>query len=205
MPGGRSYVTIQATVAMRKLLAATGLLAGTAVLGIDFVACTVGVSGEGSSPGDASLDVGADVHLSDAGPPSDSGGDAALDASDAGAQMSSCSEQNCGGACCGGTCMPRACGPCDAGPYFCLFHKNGANGYCTSDCSGCHPDDAAAGVECFTCASGTPVGSCAESANDCPQDLQAGACPCPDNDAGECPGATQVCTSVNGHSVCLTP
>lgn len=200
---------------MRVLFLAASF--GTSVvvlgLGMGLGACKLGVSGENVAPSDASVDADAlavpDANHSDGNRPADANADTgddgpAVDASDA---SSACNDQNCGGACCGDQCVPRDCAGCNAGSLFCPFHAGiaNSNGYCGTDCSGCNAGGTAEHTTCFSCASGTPVGSCAANSADCPQDLDGGACPCPSGDAGECPGAGQTCTTVDGHSVCLTP
>jgi hypothetical protein len=114
----------------------------------------------------------------------------------------SCNAESCGGACCENQCVPRTCAGCMSGAAFCPYNPNvqSPNGYCTSNCSGCAAAGHAA-VTCFSCSLGTPAVSCHSNGSKCPQDLDAGACPCPSGDASQCPGASQVCTQ----GVCITP
>ena len=114
---------------------------------------------------------------------------------------------NCGGACCGDQCVVRYCPDCDAGAILCPYSlsSQGSNGYCIGSCSMCAPNGTPAPVTCYTCGSGITLGSCGASTGDCPQTASAGACPCPSQDAGECPGETQVCMMVDGRPICITP
>ncbi len=103
--------------------------------------------------------------------------------------------------------MVRYCPNCDAGVILCPYAlaTQGSNGYCIGACSMCTPNGTPAPVTCYACGGGIALRSCAASASDCPQTLATGACPCPSQNAGDCPGATQVCQMVDGEFICVTP
>jgi hypothetical protein len=187
---------------------------------LELFACGTDLNGEGpalpdGSVADAGNDVvaadaqpdifGADVVQTDAAPRDSAGEDVAGDAGLEAQPPPTCG--SCGGACCGDQCVFRYCPNCSTGAIFCPYDLGvqDSNGYCIGACSACAPGGTPALVTCYTCGGGITLGSCAASASDCPQTLSNGACACPEQDAGQCPGANQVCTSVNGQYVCLTP
>ena len=173
-------------------------------------ACTVGTNGTATIIGDASEeDGGTDtgevatdaamdvtVRMEDVVTPVEATTDAPSETSvaDTGSDAPTCTAANCGGACCGNRCVPRSCAGCDVGTLFCPYSFNvpNSNGQCLATCSTCQTDGKPTNVGCFSCATGSPLGSCTTTATACPADTDSGACSC-SGDAGSCPGSTQVC------------
>jgi hypothetical protein len=197
---------------MRRLTVGLACYFGLAVAAAGFLACSIQNNGIAVTADASVADLGDVAHVVDA-PDAGVLPDVAVDAkAEAAADVQAdvqevpqptCTEQSCGGACCGGQCIPRTCGGCDAGGIFCPFHAGTGdfNGYCVSDCVSCDAGGIAADITCFSCAGAGLAGRCALNSNECLSALDAGACPCGSGDAGECPGATQVCAS---GSSCLT-
>ncbi len=129
----------------------------------------------------------------------DDDGAEALDASDSGPDAGPCSGVLCNGACVDAS----SCVACFGSPLFCA-----SSGTCGSRCAACP----GLPIQCFDCDSNrlNPVATCQ------PQDASAYClnsdiypryhCGCPDDDAGECPGTTQTCTtySILTGNVCQT-
>ncbi len=174
-------------------------------------ACTVGTNGTAMITGDASVaDGGTDagaldetpaatdvtVPMEDVVTPVEATTDAPSETSvaDTGTDAPTCTALNCGGACCGNRCVPRSCAGCQIGTLFCPYSSTvpNSNGQCLGSCASCVVDGTAMNAACFSCASGSPIGSCATTATSCPADTDSGACSC-SSDAGSCPGSTQVC------------
>lgn len=149
------------------------------------------VTDAGGHEGGADADAGSrDAGPPDAGPP------------DAGP---------CTGVLCNGQCLPD-CRSCTGAPLLC-----GLTGACVSTCAGCQDAGATAmPIECFACDSNhqNPIGTCqpADAGSYCLSgdylgQYQGGSgyqCGC--NEAGACPGATQVCIPLGNYNAefCLT-
>jgi hypothetical protein len=172
---------------------AIALCCGVAAAFAEVAGCGLNAGGAATASADASLDQTAPV---DAAPidalvdqATDAGSDQAADAppeaeaTDCGALLS-----------CNGACV-SSCAACDGGIVLCTATRS-----CASDCTVCAPFGL--GVTCYSC-SGAPSGFCAGNVSACPNDTNAGACPCASSDAGDCPGATQICTG-GGSPLCKT-
>jgi hypothetical protein len=180
-------------------------------------ACSVDTNGAAPEPNEASVDGAttdstADAMASaDAVEPREATTEAStvppLDAGDASieAGATKCSASNCGGACCGDKCV-ASCQGCASGSLFCPFSTtiSNSNGECVASCSSCQALGTDGGVACFSCGAGGTQGSCAATIDRCAADTTAGACPCA-ADAGNCPGATQVCVVNDGGTGACVP
>jgi hypothetical protein len=165
------------------------------------VACQLSQGGLGggwdAGPLDATGETGGDT---DATTPGDA---ATIDGGDGASTEGGCTPQTCGGACCGDTCLPRSCAGCATGGLFCPSPGVTSGGTCVASCGSCTTFGDAA--SCYACADAGLTASCAASSTTCPADLDAGACVCPSGTAEECPGPDQVCSTVGGALVCLSP
>jgi hypothetical protein len=209
-------------VSMQKLTLER-LVLGFWVLGGGYVAgCTVGTNGtspvadamvDSSMDGvveEAAVDASTDVTVpKDVAVPPEAANDGPDETSvpDAKSDAPTCTAMNCGGACCGSRCVARSCAGCEVGALFCPYSSTvpNSNGQCLASCSSCQVDGTATNIACFSCGSGSPIGTCQTTVAACPADTDGGACLCsPDagnaGDAGTCPNSTQVC---KGHA-CLT-
>jgi hypothetical protein len=148
------------------------------------------------APHDVAIDQSSDAEPSDADP-SDAGPvDAPVDAPVDSAPPVDSGPADCGSLfTCNGACVSTCVG-CEAGLVLCT-----ATRACGSDCTSCVPFGF--GVPCYSCAIGSAAGICAATSSNCPNDTAGGACACSGGDAGECPGATQICSG-GGTPVCKT-
>jgi hypothetical protein len=157
---------------------ATAIVGCSALLGIDkeYVEADAGApSADATLPDDAFAETGTDSLAS-----SDGGSDAPQDGLGV---DSGCAGHVCDGVCLAGT----SCAGCAQGAIFCS-----ATHACVSTCTACP----AAGIECWSCATATPVGTCEPTATAYCFGAGYTHCSCPgDGGASLCPGATQTCAS----------
>ncbi len=172
------------------------------LLGVFWInACSVDTNGAAPEPSDAAADSAvtdgsgdSTVPKEDVVAPLEAAADAPHETStlDGGhaPDAAGCDPSNCAGACCGDECVDRSCAGCNMGTLFCPFSTTvpNSNGQCISSCSTCSVVATDGGVPCFSCANGSPVGTCAATIDQCPTDTNRGACPCSSGDAGELSG-----------------
>jgi hypothetical protein len=179
-------------------------------------ACSVGVSG--SAP--ESSDGGDDATASEAGLPSDAGpADARADTGvDSGRLKDSgtdsgdgAADAGCPGVICNGQCTTADdCAGCSGAPLLCAPKHA-----CVSSCGTCGDSaDASLPIECFACDTThqNPIGTCNPDAPTtyCLAGTYFGTyhggagyrCACADGEAGACPGANQVCTTLGSLELC---
>ena len=168
-----------------------------------------GLGSLGTAPEEAGTgDAGSDVTVADTGS-RDAGMDVAETGSDASQDVDAAdgSPDACSGVLCNGACV-GSCQSCPGAHVLCK-----TTGKCAGDCAGCVDRP----IECFSCDMNhqNPLGTC-EPADDasvyCLSGAYAGTyvdggagyhCAC--DDAGECPGATEVCGAELGiGAFCLT-
>jgi hypothetical protein len=189
----------------RGYVLAVAMVTAASLAGVG--ACSVGVSGQGPSV----VDAGADAATLDSSVILDSGlpdvGVATRDAAgDAGVP--------CTGVLCNGHCLEaNDCSSCTGAPLLCAS----SHPACVNSCSGCSDtSDQALPIECYACdvQHENPIGTCASASGSayCLSgnyfgSYEGGAgyhCGCPSGDAGECPGSSQVCTTIGSAALCVT-
>jgi hypothetical protein len=172
-------------------------------------ACSVGVSGQGT----AAVDGGSDAAIHDSSTPLDAAHDVGVAQPDAGADVADTGAP-CTGVLCNGQCLAaNDCSSCNGSPLLCAS----SHPTCVDSCSSCSDtNDQPLPVECYACdvQHANPIGACAPATGSayCLSgnyfgSYQGGAgyhCGCPSGDAGECPGSTQVCTTIGAAALCVT-
>jgi hypothetical protein len=181
---------------------------------LDASSTDVGSGGDVGALPDSGVEAGADAErdvVSDSARDTtqEAPGDAGPDALDSAVDAPACTT----GLRCNGTCIAAAdCRSCPGAPLLCA-----PRGECVARCTSCADGaDAALPIECFTCdpSHQNPLGTCqaTDPGSYCLSgnyfgSLDGGAgyhCGCSSGDAGECPGASQVCVVFGSSPVCLT-
>jgi hypothetical protein len=181
------------------------------------VACSVSISGSETAADAGNDAMGSDAASPEANPPDVRNdtelGDVVLpDASDAG---DGSADAACTGVTCNGQCTSASdCSGCSGATLLCAPQHA-----CVSACGACRDSaDASMPIECFACDAKhqNPIGTCApdDAGTYCLNGGYFGSyhggagyhCGCAAGDAGAetCPGASQVCATINNAPICVT-